>query len=378
MRAWLLAIVAALLLLTPWSWYTIGFDFHFEAFTTVFALLAGRDLWARRYRRLMVWVPLTLFSTAAAGGLLVVGIGIVALLGGAKSRRVGIIVMTSGLGWLALTAGLGAMRFGGLARGIDLSSMYGYLSDSRMQAFSYANLVAGLVIHPTRAFDMLHSHIGYVIGYVASAGVIGLLSRWGSVIAAVVLLPSALNANPDFIHFAQSFQSWPAILFLIVGCAFVLHRLAGSGGRAQRAVYIFSALSLTVAVMIATLYAGAIPGYIERVSPSAARTLAALARKIPAGAEVIASQGVIGRFSAGHFAFSYWAYGTPERYSVTGRPVVFILAPIQGTAEGVPDETRQAVQYVETDLGARGLAGKSGIWAYIWTPRGETRSVVLP
>ena len=69
--SWLLALVTLLLVLTPWSWYTIGFDFHFEAFTALFGLLAARSLWAGRYRGLLLWPPLTLLSCAAAGALLV-------------------------------------------------------------------------------------------------------------------------------------------------------------------------------------------------------------------------------------------------------------------------------------------------------------------
>ncbi len=79
--AWLLGLGTVLLVLTPWSWYTIGFDFHFEAFGALFALLAARDLWAGRYvRSLALWIPLTLVCGAAPGALLVVGLGFVALL----------------------------------------------------------------------------------------------------------------------------------------------------------------------------------------------------------------------------------------------------------------------------------------------------------
>ncbi len=61
---------------------------------------------------------------------------------------------------------------------------------------------------------MFGSNVGYMAGYLASAGVIGLWSCWGSLVAAVVLIPSATNADPNFIHFGQAFQSWPAVLFL--------------------------------------------------------------------------------------------------------------------------------------------------------------------
>ncbi len=123
----LLGLVAALLLLTPWSWYTIGFDFHFVPFATLFALLAARDLWAGRYRRSLVVVgsPYAAFGRRGwcpscywhrSGGP--------AEQEWVAPDRVAIAVVILGVGWLALAAGLGAMRF----EGLHLSSMYGYLS----------------------------------------------------------------------------------------------------------------------------------------------------------------------------------------------------------------------------------------------------------
>ncbi len=222
----LLALVALLLVLTPWSWYTIGFDFHFEAFTALFGLLAARSMWAARYRGLLLWLPLTLLSCAAAGALLAIALGLVGLVSRGVARRVAIAVLVVGVGWLTLATSVGAMRFGGL----HLGPMYGYLSGNPTERFGLLNLLEGLVGNPVRALDMFQSHASYVAGYVASAGVIGLWSRWGLLVGAIVLLPSAINADPDFIHFAQAFQSWPAVVFLIVACVLTLQRLAGESG----------------------------------------------------------------------------------------------------------------------------------------------------
>jgi hypothetical protein len=309
---------------------------------------------------------------------LVVGVGLAALLSGGKARQVGLAVTAAGIGWLALAAGLGAMRFSEVGLGLDLSSMYGYLSANGSHSFGYLNLVQGLLTNPLRAFNMFELHLGYVLVYLASSGVIGLWSRWGAIIAAIVLLPSALNADTDVIHFAGAFQSWPAMLFLVIGYALVLRRLSGGSGGPGWVVYALGSCSLVLAGIVTGFFLGDIPGYIERVSPAAAEELATLQRSIPAGAEVIASQGLIGRFGADHIAFSYWAYGNPEAYPATGSPVFFILAPVQGTAEGIPAETRRAIRYVTADLDATALVRGSGIWAYSWTPKPETRSVVLP
>ena len=85
---------------------------------------------------------------------------------------------------------------------------------------------------------MFNTNVGYVAGYIASAGVIGLWSRWGVWVGAIVLL-RADNADPDFIHFAQAFQSWPAVVFLVVACVLTLQRLAGKAVHSHRVIYVF-------------------------------------------------------------------------------------------------------------------------------------------
>ena len=351
---WLLGLVTVLVLITPWSWFTIGFDFHFEPFAALFGLLAARDICAGRYRWLMLWVPLTLISCAAAGALIVIAIGAAALLSRGRSRTVAVGVVGVGCAWLALAAGLGAMRFGDL----PLSSMYGYLSGHETGELSLTSAVRGFLTDPLAALRMFSSHVWFVAGYVASAGVIGLRSRWGLLPAALVLLPSALNSNTDFIHFAQAFQSWPSVLFLVVGTVMVLQQLGAAEGVPRYTVPFFGLCALVFAASISATFMGTIPKYVERVSGPAARELAEAQQKIPSGAEVIASQGVIGRFGAGHLVHPYWAQGGPEKYRVTARTVVFILAPVQGTAEGYPPETRSSIAYLRDDLHARGAGAR--------------------
>ena len=212
--------------------------------------------------------------------------------------------------------------------------------------------------------------------YLASSGVIGLCSRWGALISAIVLLPGALNANTDIIHFAQAFQSSPTILFLVIGYALVLRRLSGGSRGPGWVVYAFGSCSLVLAGIVTGFFLGDIPGYIERVTPGAAGELAAVQGSIPSDAEVIASQGLIGRF-AGRTAFSYWAYGSRETYAITGSPVIFVLAPIQGTAKAsARDSSGHWIRKARP--GPRPyLSGAPG-FAYSWTPKPETKSVVLP
>ena len=102
-------------------------------------------------------------------------------------------------------------------------------------------------------------------------------------IATVVLLPSALNANPNFIHFAQAFQSWPAVLFLIAAYVLALHRVAGNAPLSRsRRLYVRNYHCRTRSHGNGCFSLASIPGYIARVSPAAAGELSAMQTKIPA------------------------------------------------------------------------------------------------
>ena len=374
-RAQVLGFVTLLLVATPWSWLTIAYDFHLEPFATLFALLAARALWAGRHRQLWLWVPLTLICCAAPGSLFVIAVGLAGLLSRNSSRLMAIAVVAAGCTWLAFTTGIGATDFGGGVHG----SMYAYLAGSSNGHFGSMRLLEGLVRHPSRAIDMFRSHDGYVTGYVASGGVIGLRSRWGLLPAAFVLLPSALNANPAFIMFGSAYQSWAAVLFLVVGSAFALRHIV-SGGSSRAPLLVLGGVTLVLAVAMTTYGLTLLPGYIQRVTPAAEVELATVQRLLPARAEVVVSQGIIGRFSVGRSAYFYWPSGSPEKYPVEGdhEPVVFILSPDEGTSDGNPAETRQAIGYIESRLHAQVMTKGAGVWALTWAPKGSTKTVVLP
>ena len=143
---------------------------------------------------------------------------------------------------------------------------------------------------------------------------------------------------------------------MVVGAAFVLPKLTGTHAYSRQAIALGGG-SLVAALCVAAVHVNQIPAYLQRVTPQAVAKLAATQERAPAGAEFVVSQGIIGRFSMGRSTYPYWAEGSPERFPITGHGgmIVFVLAPVQGTAEGYLWETRQAIRYVETTLHARGL-----------------------
>ena len=262
-------------------------------------------------------------------------------------RRVAIAVVVLGVTWLALAAGLGAMRF----EGLQLSSMYGYLSGHPKGPFGLGNVVEGLAANPLAAFNMFESHLGYILGYIVSAGIIGLYSRWGLLIAAIVLLPKRGQCESRLHPFRAGVSKLASRSF--PHCRICLG--VPPRGRERTPISLASSMpfgTITVAACssVTADFRLSIPGYIERVSPAAAGELSEIADEERLLAmEVIAITGCDRPVWGGHMAFSYWARGGRRMYSLTGKPVVFILcARSKAPPRDSQSETRRAIQYVGT------------------------------
>ena len=58
-RAWLAASGLVLLVINPWTWWAVSFDFHAESLAVLFTTLLAWDLAAHR-RRAWVWLAAVL------------------------------------------------------------------------------------------------------------------------------------------------------------------------------------------------------------------------------------------------------------------------------------------------------------------------------
>ena len=324
-----LGIASVLLALNPWSWETAALPLHFEPFATMSAVAAGRDLWRGRVRRLWLWVPLAM-GAEALGSLYVLAVGLAALVGGrdagASTRRTGAALGAAGAAGMALVLHLGLVGRGGAT----LAGTYGYLGVGAHSG--PLGLAVGVLTHPAAAADMLGSHSGYLVGYLLAGGLIGLASPWGAAAVAVVILPNALSAQPAFIAFPGAFQSWPAEPFLLVGSVLVACRLAerrsaapsGASTAVPRVVRGLGAAVLSGALALAVVDLSTLSGrwILDRHT---ADQLALVDQRLPAGAEVVAPQDLIGRLALGRPAYAFWAPG--QRLPVVSRRVVVVLTP---------------------------------------------------
>lgn len=368
--------VVAVILLDPWAYETIAFDFHVTVFAAFFALLVGRDLWAGRTTRLWWWVPLALASEAL-GGLYLVGVGISGLIAGRRTRLTGVLLLGVGLAWVSFLGIVGGVGLGGNG----VAHWYGYLVGPHHGQLNTLDVLLGIARHPSGAIHMLGSRWAVVLTFVAVAGLVGIVSPWGLGPALVVFAPSILSINPAFLRVLASFQSWPAIPFVLVGSVMLFVRLIASrslpwvacaGGIAWASI-----LGMTAFQVLPT-----IPTTWVAVSAPAAAHLAALERETSTGTEVVASNGVIGRFGGRPYVYALGSAPGRASFSTTLAPipvksstVLFVISHQQGIAELPWRESEAAITYLEHRLHARVLLAADGVYALLWSPPPGTSHV---
>ena len=193
----LLAVGAVVVLvLNPWEYETIAFDFHFETITGFFTLLVAYDLWSGRTRRLWWWVALALVSSGLAAFFLI-GVGISGILAGRPTRRTGALIGAVGAGWFIVFSELGGIGVGGKT----FRASYGYLVGPHRGSIGPLNVVTGALSHPGAVVHMAASHWAVVLSFLVVLGVIGLFSPRGIGMALVVLGPNLLDGTGTFVRY---------------------------------------------------------------------------------------------------------------------------------------------------------------------------------
>jgi hypothetical protein len=192
-----------------------------------------------------------------------------------------------------------------------------------------------------------------------------------------VLVPNVLDANGEFIRYGASFQSWPALPFILVGSVIVLVRLIEGGAVSRRVATLIGSVWASVLVVVAVVALPGVPQTWLYVSPAAATELAHVESLIPADAEVIVSLPVVGRFADRDAAYAFDRPG--ERFPVDRRLVVFVVGPEEAFDEPVTTAVlADTSNYVRTRLDARLLGSGAGVSAYAWSPPAGTTGVNLP
>ena len=368
----------AVLVLDPWAFETIAFDFHTHVVAVLFLVLAGRDLWSGRHARMWCWVPLVLLSNAP-GALYVVGLGLTGVLAGRRTRLPGVGLIAAGAGWFLLLSAIGGDGVGGHGT----TAWYGYLVGPHHGPLGVSDVILGALHRPGLVVHMIGQRWPVIAAFLLVVGLVGVCSPWGFGVALVVFLPSTLAAPTDFLRFDQSFQSWAAVPFVLIGSLMVALRLLQRESVGRRiaagalAVWAVGAAVLTLEVL------PAVPRHWISVDATAAAQLGTVGRRIPTTAEVVASNGVVGRFAERRAVYVLWYSPQIGQFTVTASVpveqsvVVFVFAPHQGVGE-FSDADEAAIIYVRDRLHARAVAAGSGITAFTWSPPPGTARVTFP
>jgi hypothetical protein len=98
---------------------------------------------------------------------------------------------------------------------------------------------------------------------------------------------------------------------------------------------------------------------------------------IPAGDEVVASQGVVGRFANRLYVYPFLDLGgNGQVIPLHGVPVTIVLTD-QGIEYTTPADITSAVTYLQS-LGARRLPAGQGVVALRWRPPAGAKYLTVP
>lgn len=363
----LCGLVLLLLIINPWSYWSISFDFHLEPLTTLLAVLAARALWLGHRWSILCWT-LLLLLTGAPAAVVVVGVGVGGLLTFAR-RRLGLALVVLGALWtLGLSSAGGAM-------GAGLTTSYAYLVGPRTHPLTTTSFLVDLAEHPLRVLSAWWYERHNAFAMVAPLGLLGALAAPSVGVTVLVLLAADLYGTSTSRLFAAiPFQNFPMMPFVAVGTALLLNRAWGYR-RLRPGVGVVAAGLASYAVLWSVTWVPQLPGTWLRTSPAAAATLTQLERTIPRRAEIVAWQGVVGRLAGRRWVYAMFEPG--YHYPIRTSPVYFVAAPYQGIEAASVADSLRAMGQLAGPMHATLVMQHAGIWLWKWVPPPHTKTVSL-
>ena len=365
--------VLAVIVANPWTYWVASFDWHFQPIATFFVVAAARDVWAGG-RRAWIWVVLVLLCGDVAATY-VLALGLAALIAGRATRRWGVAMIAAGVVWL------GVVSLAGAGKGSSLNAGYGYLAGHPVSdgIGGMVAIVVGMLLHPSHPWDTLRSRWWDAGQYLAGAGTIGVLSPIGAALTLVVLVPNTLYSNGIFISHIAAFQNFAAVMAV---CAGAVPVLVWAARRRSRLVWwacgLLAVAGLVQALVVSVRTTPQARTTFARVGPATASTLATVAARVPPDAEVVVSQGVMGRFGGRRWIYPFdMLFPAGVSVPVHGGEVYFVIVPNAGIEIGTPADAAATIGYLRR-LGARTVVDADGVVAMTWHRPPGTHALILP
>jgi hypothetical protein len=233
-------------------------------------------------------------------------------------------------------------------------------------------MLKGLAHNPGLWIRQLWHNRFFAWQNLSSSGLLGVGFVFILPIIVVLLLTDSLAQGSLFAQ--PSFQSLPLYILVPVGTVAVLGWVA----RQRRLV----AAGLTALVLVQALYWTVVYGPRTKedwlhVPSGTAQTLSRIEPRIPGSDEVIASQGVVGRFSSRTDIQAFFGPG-PDTIPLNGTQVWFVVVPDHGIETATPAQAMQLVAELSGRMHATLIAHANGVWAFRWQPPRGQHTIILP
>jgi hypothetical protein len=366
-------LVAVLLVANPWIYDSISFDFHYQSVgAACFAMLACREMIRGRLKLLVLWVVLCLACGDIAGTYLA-AVGVGGIVVGRQSRQRGAVLLALGLGWFLFATVLGG------GQGSGLAGHYGYLSSGPTTAsapLGVSGLAKGLLVHPWAVVQHMWVARSDLWAYSASSGVLGLFTGL-SALPLLVLVEGGAGQGPSLRTIA--YENFGAVLFIaplsVLALAWLSRQLTtgwlathlakiGFGAvRWTRVPIVIGALMAANAVIWGVVWIPQVRAQWLQTTPAAASALNQAESMIPPTAEVVASQGVMGRLCGRQWCYEIAGNGTQHFPLKTG-DTYFVVVPYQGVETSSVQTQLGMIQDLAGPLHAELLLARKGVWLF--------------
>lgn len=347
----------------PWILKSDFTDFHSECILALATVGAAWALSRQRWLALGAWVVFAL-SCGTVGALAVIGLaGSAALL---RRWRAMAGCGAAGLVTLMLLSQLH------LDQGSLMAQSYHYLLGSSVRQVTPWAVISGLVHHPERAARALWGHGSHLLeNWIGSVGL-----GWGnlSALGPIFILTLVNNlVQPNLgTHFgAPGFQSVMLYPLMTVGAMTFLLRW-GRSKEPWRRRGMVAALTLMLSVNM-SLFAWTWPHLWLPPRTSVGQRLTEIVRRVPVTEEVIASQGIVGRFAGRPWVYSIMQR---QRFPVHTETTVVLLTPSYSYHVLSTQQQDAEVVDLQRDPQARLVSHQDGVWWF--EVRRTGRTLFLP
>ncbi|MHB8437730.1 MAG: hypothetical protein ACYDD4_01005 [Acidimicrobiales bacterium] len=363
-----------LLLCNPWTYWVLSYDFHTQPIAVLFALLCARDAWHGR-RRAFVFMGLALLCGDVAGSY-IAAIGLAVLVSGVGiGRRLGAVTAATGLVWIALVAAVGS------GKGSALAFRYAYLAHvtPKVGVAATVGVLLGVLAHPGDVLHVLRERFGELYRYLAGVGTIGVVTPLGLLVALAVLVPDALDQSDSFLIPTAAFQNYVVTLMVAVGAVVVFGWLVSIAARyrwGKALAIVVGVAAISQAAVLGAYWVPKIRPALDKISPQSAVALKSVLKHVPQDAELVASQGVVGRFGDHVWLYPFLdVFANGQTVPVNASTIVFVFVPYQGIELASTSQTLAAIREVRALPGVRTLLTSAQVSAFEWNPPKGTVSV---